>query len=135
MEWKKLLNQKRFKPSSRDVVGDIRNEVESDFGRIIFCPAIRRMHDKTQVFPLTTNDNIHTRLTHSMEVMSIGYSLGMSICNDEFFSSKIKGFPKEDLIRTIPTLLKNSCLMHDIGNPPFWTLWGENNTDIFQEDF
>ena len=119
MEWKKLLNQKRFKPSSRDVVGDIRNEVESNFGRIIFCPAIRRMHDKTQVFPLTTNDNIHTRLTHSMEVMSIGYSLGMSICNDEFFSSKIKGFPKEDLIRTIPTLLKNSCLMHDIGNPPF----------------
>ena len=119
MEWKKLLNEKRLKPSSRDIVGDARNEVESDFGRIIFCPAIRRMHDKTQVFPLTTNDNIHTRLTHSMEVMSVGYSLGMSICEDEIFLDRVKYFSKEDLIRIIPTILKNSCLMHDIGNPPF----------------
>lgn len=119
MRWESFLNTDRFRKSNRDVNNDIRNEVESDLGRIIFSPATRRMHDKTQVFPLTTNDNIHTRLTHSMEVMSLGYSFGVSICNNTEFLARVKKYAKEDLIRTIPTILKNSCLLHDIGNPPF----------------
>ncbi|WP_314886469.1 dGTP triphosphohydrolase [Cardiobacterium hominis] len=119
MKWEKLLNTNRLRESNRDITTDIRNEVESDLGRIIFSPATRRMHDKTQVFPLTTNDNIHTRLTHSMEVMSLGYSFGVSICDNPVFLDRVKEYPKENLIRTIPTILKNSCLLHDIGNPPF----------------
>ena len=50
---------------------ECRNPFESDLGRVIFCPAIRRMHDKTQVIPLTSGDTILTRLTHSMQVMSV----------------------------------------------------------------
>ncbi|WP_339795140.1 dGTP triphosphohydrolase, partial [uncultured Imperialibacter sp.] len=76
------------------------------------------MHDKTQVFPLTTDDNIHSRLTHSMEVMAIGHSLGLRVVENESFLEKT-GQNKEFAHRTIPVILKNACLVHDIGNPPF----------------
>ncbi|GIM51286.1 hypothetical protein CAPN004_03160 [Capnocytophaga cynodegmi] len=116
MDWSKLLSKDRIRKSGRKI--DARNEFESDFGRIIFSPAVRRMHDKTQVFPLTTDDNIHSRLTHSLEVMSVGYSLGVRICDSKEVQKK---FSKEEceLLREIPIILKNVCLVHDIGNPPF----------------
>ncbi len=111
-----LYSTERLRDSYRDP--DDRNEFESDFGRVVFSPAIRRMHDKTQVFPLTTDDNIHSRLTHSMEVMAIGHSLGLKIIQDERFT-KLENFDKQDLLREIPIILKSACLVHDIGNPPF----------------
>lgn len=118
MNWEKLLNNNRLRQSKGRNPKDARNDFESDFGRIIFSPAIRRMHDKTQVFPLTTDDNIHSRLTHSMEVMSIGYSLGVKLCENKDFQKKLNKSEYE-LFREIPVILKNSCLVHDIGNPPF----------------
>ncbi len=118
MNWKKLLNNNRLRQSKGRNSEDARNDFESDFGRIIFSPAIRRMHDKTQVFPLTTDDNIHSRLTHSMEVMSIGYSLGVKLCENKKFQEKLQK-EEYEIFREIPVILKNSCLVHDIGNPPF----------------
>lgn len=118
MNWEKLLNNNRLRSSRRNHPEDARNDFESDFGRIIFSPALRRMHDKTQVFPLTTDDNIHSRLTHSMEVMSIGYSLGVKLCEHQSFRERLNKSDYE-IFREIPILLKNSCLIHDIGNPPF----------------
>lgn len=118
MNWTKLLNNNRLRQSKGRDPKDARNDFESDFGRIIFSPAMRRMHDKTQVFPLTADDNIHSRLTHSLEVMSIGYSLGVKLCEDENFQKRLEKNNYE-LFREIPVLLKNSCLIHDIGNPPF----------------
>ena len=131
MDWNKLLNEKRFKPTTRKQTDyDLRNEFESDFGRIIFSPAVRRMHDKTQVFPLTTDDNIHTRLTHSMEVQSIAYSLGLNICSKKEFINRINK-EKEELIRVIPIILSSIALCHDIGNPPF----GHYGEDIIADYF
>lgn len=118
MNWNEYLNHNRLRTSKRNTEMDPRNEFESDFGRVIFSPATRRMHDKTQVFPLTMDDNIHSRLTHSMEVMSIGHSLGLRVCEEKEFLDKT-GLNKEQIHRTIPVILKNSCLVHDIGNPPF----------------
>ncbi len=118
MDWSKLLNDKRIRDSTRSTKTDSRNEFESDFGRIIFSPAMRRMHDKTQVLPLTSDDNIHSRLTHSMEVMAIGHSLGIRLCENEEFIGLV-GKTKTFLFREIPIVLKNACLVHDIGNPPF----------------
>lgn len=115
MNWEKLLSRKRLKKSNTK---DIRNEFESDFGRIIYSPALRRMHDKTQVFPLTTNDNIHSRLTHSNEVMSLGYTFGLKLSQSEYFQRKTNKNELE-LLRILPVLLKNVCLIHDIGNTPF----------------
>ncbi|GMN08914.1 deoxyguanosinetriphosphate triphosphohydrolase [Croceitalea sp. MTPC9] len=118
MKWNKYLNPERIRVTTRDKTLDPRNEFESDFGRVIFSPATRRMHDKTQVFPLTLDDNIHSRLTHSMEVMAIGHSLGLRVCEQEEFLNKTR-LDKEEIHRTIPVILKNACLVHDIGNPPF----------------
>lgn len=117
MDWKKLLSSDRIRKSNPN---DTRNPFESDFGRIIYSPALRRMHDKTQVFPLTTDDNIHSRLTHSNEVMSLGYTFGMLLCNDKDFVKKI-GFEdnEAELLRIIPIIIQNICLIHDIGNSPF----------------
>ncbi|MBZ3683481.1 dNTP triphosphohydrolase [Providencia rettgeri] len=123
MDWKKLLSSNRLRSSiSSFNLEDDRNQYESDLGRVIFSPALRRMHDKTQVFPLNTNDNIHTRLTHSMEVMSVGYSLGIGACNNKKIQDKISSISDDfnkNIYRIIPVILKSSCLLHDIGNPPF----------------
>ncbi|TDQ18249.1 dGTPase [Algoriphagus boseongensis] len=117
-KWDKFLSPDRIKKSKRTVGLDPRNEFESDTGRITFSPAIRRMHDKTQVFPLTTDDNIHSRLTHSLEVSEIGFSLGLRLCTNTDFLEKI-GKTEYEAFRSIPVILRNSCLVHDIGNPPF----------------
>src|SRR6185437_5517041 len=113
MAWDNYLNSSRLRTSTRNIAGDPRNEFESDLGRVIFSPAIRRMHDKTQVFPLTTDDHIHSRLTHSMEVMAIGYSLGIRLSENEKFI-KMTGEDSSHLLRIIPIILKNACLVHDI---------------------
>lgn len=97
---------------------DIRNPFESDFGRVIFSPATRRMHDKTQVIPLTADDNTHSRLTHSMEVMAIGYSIGIMISANKEFQART-GRSELELLRQVPLIIKSACLVHDIGNPPF----------------
>lgn len=130
MKWNDLLNESRLKISSRNKSDDFRNEFESDYGRIIFSPAIRRMHDKTQVFPLTNDDNIHSRLTHSLEVMSVGESIALNIIyNDKF--KIISSLEPTDVLRIIPTIVKNACLVHDIGNPPF----GHFGETVIQEYF
>lgn len=115
LNWNNLLLEERIRKSSSK---DLRNGIESDYGRIIYSPALRRMHDKTQVFPLTLDDNIHSRLTHSNEVMSIGYTLGIKLCEDQSFLKRIN-LDKETALRKIPILLQNVCLIHDIGNAPF----------------
>jgi dGTPase len=127
MNWNDLLSSKRLRPSKRPIeksgqepepTQDIRNPFESDFGRVIFSPATRRMHDKTQVFPLTADDNAHSRLTHSMEVMAIGYSLAIKICRSAEFQNQT-GRGELELLRQVPLIIQSSCLVHDIGNPPF----------------
>jgi dGTPase len=90
-----------------------------DYDRIIFSSAFRRLQNKTQVFPLPGAVFVHNRLTHSLEVASVGRSLGKSV-GDEI-AKRHKGddqfseFYKYDLASVIAA----ACLAHDIGNPPF----------------
>ena len=137
MTWNRILNSKRLRQSRVDDNRsnmsdntDNRNPFESDFGRVIFSSACRRLHDKTQVFPLTTDDNIHSRLTHSMEVMNIGLSFAIYLCGNEDFKRKTK-LSTEDILRKISPILKTSCLVHDIGNPPF----GHFGEEVIQNYF
>ena len=44
----------------------------SDRGRIINSAAVRRLQQKTQVFPLERNAAVRSRLTHSLEVQQTG---------------------------------------------------------------
>ena len=128
---------KRFRDSGTDgrreelsAQTDKRSALESDFGRVVFSPACRRLHDKTQVFPLTTNDNIHSRLTHSLEVMNMGLSFSINLSqNDEF--RKTTNLDENEILRSIGAILKTSCLVHDIGNPPF----GHFGETVFQNYF
>lgn len=131
MNWDKLLSTSRVRKSNKSAK-DVRNEFESDFGRIIFSPALRRMHDKTQVFPLTSDDNIHSRLTHSNEVMSIGYTFGLKLCQSEKIQERTKK-TEQDLYRILPVILKNVCLIHDIGNAPFGHFGETIISNYFQE--
>lgn len=125
IDWNKYLSSERYRSSSEFKHfssandEDRRNDFESDFGRVAFSSAIRRMHDKAQVMPLTTGDSVHTRLTHSIEVMSIAYSLGISLCRDEEFVEVYGKDKAMELERTIPMILKTAAFVHDIGNPPF----------------
>ena len=77
MEWKRLLSTGREREStSGRKTTDLRSEFEKDYHRIIGSASFRRLQDKTQVFPLDKSDFIRTRLTHSLEVSSLGKSLG-----------------------------------------------------------
>lgn len=126
-----LFSSKRLRHSQTDgrranheMKFDSRSPIESDLGRVIFSSACRRLHDKTQVFPLTSDDNIHSRLTHSMEVMSIGRSFALNLFEMEEFKAKI-GVDSNNVeqcvrgLRDLESLLSTICLAHDIGNPPF----------------
>lgn len=78
MNWDYLLNKKRQRKSTSDA-DKFRNEFDKDYDRIIYSSSLRRLQDKAQVFPLQENDFTRTRLTHSMEVASLGRSLAWNI--------------------------------------------------------
>lgn len=94
---------------------DNRNPFENDFTRVIFSSAFRRLQDKTQVFQLDKGDFVRTRLTHSMEVSSLGRSIGLSL-EEELIN---KGELSESKRGYIPSILATAGLVHDLGNPPF----------------
>lgn len=139
MNWNKYLSAERMRESSitpkqRKEHNDFRTDIESDFGRVIFSSACRRLHDKTQVFPLTTDDNIHSRLTHSMEVMNIGQSFVFTLCESEAFK-RHTGLDKVAILRDLAAALKVACLVHDIGNPPFGHFGEDSLQSYFKELF
>lgn len=137
IDWSKYLATSRCR-NSESIIGtdeqkrhkDARNAFDSDFGRVIFSTSARRMHDKTQVFPLTSGDYVHTRLTHSLEVMNIAQSMGWAYCRNEEFVSLYKE-EAFDLEREITAILKTAAFVHDIGNPPF----GHYGEDTIQNYF
>lgn len=117
MEWKQLISNKRFgqehKHSERH---DDRSEFKRDYDRLIFSSAFRRLQNKTQVFPLPGSIFVHNRLTHSLEVASVGMSIGNDISR-----RVIQKQPdlKDTLVEEIGTIVSAACLAHDLGNPPF----------------
>ncbi len=134
MNWNSYLATSRLRKSSVDGNGvflDKRNHFESDYGRVIFSSACRRLHDKTQVFPLTSDDSIHSRLTHSMEVMNLGNSFALDLLEEKNFCNEETGIDRDTVLRIVAPILKTACLIHDIGNPPF----GHFGEVVFQDYF
>ena len=78
MNWTKLLSVNRLGQVSGTPESS-RSAFEQDYDRIIFSHPFRRLQDKTQVHPLPEHDFVHTRLTHSLEVSSVGRSLGKRV--------------------------------------------------------
>lgn len=99
-----------------------------DYDRIIFSGSFRRLADKTQIFPLPTDDHVHSRLTHSLEVASIGRSLGAMV-GEQLIEQK--RLPDWMTPRDVGDAVSAACLAHDLGNPPF----GHVGEDAIREFF
>ncbi|GAA0135251.1 deoxyguanosinetriphosphate triphosphohydrolase [Paenibacillus sp. YSY-4.3] len=126
MDWSLLLNENRRRDSK--AAKDHRNEFEKDYDRVINSSSLRRLQDKAQVFPLQENDFIRTRLTHSLEVSSLGRSFGYDIGQKLVEGGQVD---IDDFPRKIASILSVTCLVHDIGNPPF----GHFGEDVIQKWF
>ena len=118
MTWDKLLSPIRLgEEVTINIDSDVtRSHFQRDYDRIIFSSPFRRLQNKTQVFPLPGSVFVHNRLTHSLEVASVGRSLGNQLVN---FLLKNEKKINPLLIAEIPTIISSACLAHDLGNPPF----------------
>ena len=113
-----LYNNNHHNNKFSSNIVDIQNEFDRDYARIIYSSSVRRLQDKTQVFPLQQNDFIRTRLTHSLEVSSLSESMGWQIAHI-LHTRNVEGFEDLKQLKRLPSLLKVSGLLHDLGNPPF----------------
>lgn len=115
MEWQRLVSTKRLGREGDGTAAGTRTEYMRDWDRLVYSSAFRRLQDKTQVFPLSESDYVRTRLTHSIEVSSVGRSLGMQ-CG-HFIVENNKGITLD--AQDFGSIVAAACLAHDIGNPPF----------------
>ncbi|OTA21916.1 deoxyguanosinetriphosphate triphosphohydrolase [Xenorhabdus beddingii] len=122
IDFKQKLNyQRKFSKSSIDPDDEdhVTRQFESDRGRIINSAAIRRLQQKTQVFPLERNAAVRSRLTHSLEVQQIGRYISKTIIAELTKQDLLKKYGLSDRLLAFESLVEMACLMHDIGNPPF----------------
>ncbi|HLL54305.1 MAG TPA: dNTP triphosphohydrolase [Myxococcaceae bacterium] len=139
LDWSSLLSHKRAShigPSKQADVADafeFRTPWERDYDRILFSTPVRRLADKTQVFPLERHDSVRTRLTHSHEVSNLARSIGIRLVHSMPQLSSIDG-----ISRIVPPILGAVGLAHDLGNPPFGhkgeraiQSWFARNASIF----
>ena len=118
MDWKQLITSKRLGQEQRHTERhDDRSEFKRDYDRLIFSAPFRRLQNKTQVFPLPGSVFVHNRLTHSLEVASVGMSLGNDIAQRliDTRHPELRG----TLFEEIGQIVSTACLAHDLGNPPF----------------
>lgn len=120
LHWNRLLSDFRCpRPGqvprrSRDE--PFRTPFEADYDRIVYSPAFRRLARKMQVYPHSPHDHVHNRLTHSIEVASVGRSFAKRIAALLIDKQEM---PAERKTEDVCQILQAACLAHDIGNPPF----------------
>ena len=139
MIWQHLLSTQRFRmkegeivptstPSTQEGADALRTDFHIDYDRVVFSGSFRRLGRKTQVHPFAEHDHTHNRLTHSVEVASVGRSLGnrvgVMLQVGEFLPL---GLTPSD----IGAVVQVACLAHDLGNPPF----GHTGEDALREWF
>lgn len=128
MNWNQILSTKRLGQENRQGrgVAHSRTQFQRDYDRLIFSSPFRRLQNKTQVFPLPGSIFVHNRLTHSLEVASVGRSLGNIL--SEKLHDKHLNYP---LLPEIGSVVSAACLAHDMGNPPF----GHSGEDAISQFF
>lgn len=126
MKWDKLLSAERERKSTTEELV-FRNAFDKDYERVISSSSVRRLQDKAQVFPLQENDFTRTRLTHSLEVSSIGRSIGKRVG----YMLKDKKLMIDSQDEQLASLLAVAGLVHDLGNPPF----GHYGEDVIKDWF
>lgn len=128
MNWTQLLSSARIgqKPSASEIS---RSAFEQDYDRIIFSYPFRRLQDKTQVHPLPEDDFVHTRLTHSLEVSSVGRSLGKRV--GEVLLQRHSDLRNQFSLFDFGAVVAAASLAHDVGNPPFGHAGEDALSDYF----
>ncbi|MFT6971544.1 MAG: dGTPase [Roseivirga sp.] len=127
MKWLQLLTL-----NSKDIQSNhTRTVFDRDFDRIIFSHPFRKLQDKTQVHPLPEQDFVHTRLTHSLEVSSVGRSLGRLV--GAKLIEKYDGLGELITAHDFGAIVAAASLSHDIGNPPFGHSGESSISDYFIE--
>ena len=115
MNWEQLITWKRFGMEQFHDDSQDRSDFQRDYDRLIFSSPFRRLQNKTQVFPLPGSIFVHNRLTHSIEVSSVGRSLGSIVGNE-----LRQRYPKSRAsFEELNSIVAAACLAHDLGNPPF----------------
>lgn len=131
MNWIQLLSQNRPGETTKKAFPrQIRTAFEQDYDRIIFSSPFRMLQDKTQVFPLPKHDFVHSRLTHSLEVSSVGRSIGKSV-GEKIISRNQELKDRNYSANDFGSIVAAACLTHDLGNPPF----GHSGEDAISEFF
>lgn len=117
MKWQDLISNIRLGQEIKHPERhDDRSEFKRDYDRLIFSAPFRRLQNKTQVFPLPGSIFVHNRLTHSLEVASVGMSLGTDVAK---MIKEKRPELRGTLFEEIGTIVSTACLAHDMGNPPF----------------
>ncbi|MDA9774308.1 dNTP triphosphohydrolase [Saprospiraceae bacterium] len=115
-----IYSNDRQNASSAVSAKERRTDYQRDYDRIIFSSAFRRLQNKTQVFPLPGSVFVHNRLTHSLEVASVGRSIAYEI--GQFVINKYPSISDESKYfyeHNLQNVISSACLCHDIGNPAF----------------
>ena len=116
LDWQQLLPIGRATPAP-EPGSEARSPFQRDHDRILFSGPFRRLADKTQVFPLPVDDHVHSRLTHSLEVATLGRSLGTLVGRKLVAAGE--RLPEGRDARDVGDCVSAACLAHDLGNPPF----------------
>ncbi len=111
---------KTIDQTRRYIIEENRDHFARDVSRILHCPSFRRLKGKTQVFPIGESDFSRDRLTHTLEVAEIGWSIANYLNNNDSGLKKY-GNLNADIVRF-------ACYAHDIGHAPFGHV-GENTLD------
>ncbi len=132
MNWDQLLSAKRFGLEEREVTNtaDARSQFQRDFDRVIFSSPFRRLQNKTQVFPLPGSIFVHNRLTHSLEVASVGRSMANLIALRLQDNQEIEN---KEVLNELGSIVAAACLCHDMGNPPFGHAGEDAISKFFRE--
>lgn len=118
MHWEKLICDKRFGLEHYiDTKGGIRSDFQRDYDRLVFSSPFRRLQNKTQVFPLPGSIFVHNRLTHSLEVASVGKSMASEVA--KMLRDRYSGATWSHKLYDLDEIVAAACLAHDLGNPPF----------------
>lgn len=124
MIWEELFNLTNSKEQQTS-----RSTFDRDFDRIIFSHPFRKLQDKTQVHPLPEHDFVHNRLTHSLEVSSVGRSLGRQA--GDLIIKRNPNLGSQISVSEIGVIVASASLAHDIGNPAF----GHSGEEAISEYF
>lgn len=135
MNWHTLFSNKRLGAEHRNVLENFRTDYMRDYDRLIFSSQFRRLQNKTQVFPLPGAVFVHNRLTHSLEVASVGRSLGKAIGERivEKYEKELNQEAIEFYKFELSAVVMTACIAHDIGNPPFGHSGEEAICTFFRE--